>query len=99
MVLVLVVVVIWDLSSELRTGDSMLDFSEFIRWVETNQITDVRLTGNEIEGITTGGEQFRTYAPSQYEGLANKLLEHNIVVQAREAAASPCPIQWAESLI
>ena len=94
MVLVLVVVVIWDLSSELRTGDSMLDFSEFIRWVETNQVTDVKLTGNEIEGITTGGEQFRTYAPTQYEGLANKLLEHNIVVQARAATASP----WATLL-
>ena len=94
MVLVLVVVVVWDLSSQLRTGDSMLDFSEFIRWVETNQVTGVELTGNEIEGTTTGGEQFRTYAPPQYEGLANKLLEHNVVVQARAATASP----WATLL-
>ena len=94
MALVLVVVVIWDLSSQLRTGDSMLDFSEFIRWVETNQVTGVELTGNEIVGTATSGEQFSTYAPPQYEGLANKLLEYNVVVQAREATASP----WATLL-
>ena len=37
---------------------------------------------------------FRTYAPSQYEGLANKLIERNVQVQAKEPTASP----WATLL-
>ena len=95
MVLVLVVALIWNLSSQFRTGESLVDFSEFIRWVDSGQVNRVELTGNEIVGTRTSGEQFRTYAPPQYEGLANMLIDReDIVVQAREAAASP----WATLL-
>ena len=94
MVLVVVVFLIWSLSSQFQTGDNAVDFSEFIRWVDTGQVNRVELTGNEILGTTTSGEQFRTHAPPQYEGLANRLIERDVVVQAREAAASP----WATLL-
>ena len=94
MVLVVVVVLIWNISSQLRTADTAVSFSEFIRWVDTGQVDQVELTGNEIIGTSSSGERFRTYAPPQYEGLANKLIERDVVVQAREAAASP----WATLL-
>ena len=89
MVLVIMVVLIWNLSSQFQTGDTPINFSEFIRWVDTGQVDRVELTGNEIVGTSTSGERFRTYAPPQYEGLANKLIDQNVAVQAREAAASP----------
>ena len=89
MVLVVVAFLIWSLSSRFQTGDTPISFSEFIRWVDTGQVDRVELTGNEIVGTSTSGEQFRTYAPPQYEGLANKLIERDVVVQAREAAPSP----------
>ncbi len=91
MVLVVVVVLIWNLSSQFRTGDTPMAFSEFIRSVDARLVDQVEITGNEIIGRSSSGEQFRTYAPPQYEGLANKLIEQDVVVQAREAAASP----WA----
>ena len=91
MVLVVVVVLIWNLSSQFRTGDTPMAFSEFIRSVDARLVDQVEIAGNEIIGRSSSGEQFRTYAPSQYEGLANKLIEQDVVVQAREAAASP----WA----
>ena len=94
MVLVVMVVLIWNLSSQFRTGDTPVNFSEFIRWVDTGQVDRVELTGNEIVGTSSSGEQFRTYAPPQYEGLANKLIDGNVVVLAKEAAASP----WATLL-
>ena len=94
MVLVVVVVAIWNLSSQFRAGESPVAFSEFIRWVETGQVDRVELTGNEIAGTSSSGETFRTYAPPQYEGLANKLIERDVVIQAREAVASP----WATLL-
>ena len=94
MVLVVVVVLIWNVSSQFRTGDTPVNFSEFIRWVDDGQVDQVALTGNEIVGTSSSGEQFRTYAPPQYEGLANKLIERDVVVQAKEAGASP----WATLL-
>ena len=89
MVLVIMVVLIWNLSSQFQTGDTPINFSEFIRWVDTGQVDRVEITGNEIVGTSTSGERFRTYAPPQYEGLANKLIDQNVVVLAREAVASP----------
>ena len=93
MVLVGVMVLVWSLSSQLQTGATQVSFSEFIRWVDTGQVNRVELTGSEIIGTLSSGEPFRTYAPPQYEGLANTLIEHDVVVQAK-AAASP----WATLL-
>ena len=94
MVLVGVMVLVWSLSSQLQTGATQVSFSEFIRWVDTGQVNRVELTGSEIIGTLSSGEPFRTYAPPQYEGLANTLIEHDVVVQAKAAAASP----WATLL-
>jgi cell division protease FtsH len=94
MVLVVVVFLVWNLSSQFRPGDTPVSFSEFVRWVNTGQVDRVELTGNEIIGTSSSGEQFRTYAPPQYEGLANLLIDRDVVVEAREAAASP----WATLL-
>ena len=94
MVLVVVVVLIWNVSFQIQTGDTPVAFSEYIRWVDTGQVDRVELTGNEVVFTTSSGEQFRTYAPPQYEGLANRLIDNNVVVQAKEATASP----WATLL-
>ena len=37
----------------------------------------------------SGGNRFRTYAPTQYEGLVNLLVDRNVEVNAREATSSP----------
>ena len=102
MVLVVMLVLIWSLSSQFQTADTPINFSEFIRWVDTSQVNTVELTGNEIVGTSISGERFRTYAPPQYEGLANKLIAQNVVVQARAAAASPWVtllFSWAPILL
>ena len=94
MVLVVVVAVIWNLSNPFRTADDEVAFSEFMRQVQTGQVNSVELTGNEIVGTSTSGDLFRTYAPPQYEGLANELIDLDVQVEARAAAASP----WATLL-
>ena len=94
MALVVVVVLIINISNEFGAGESPAAFSQFIQWMETGQVDKVELTGNEVAGTLSSGEQFRTYAPPQYEGLANKLIDNNVEVDAKEAAASP----WATLL-
>ena len=49
----------------------------------------VVLTGNEITGTSRSGDRFWTYAPPQYDGLVNTLVERDVAVTAREATRSP----------
>ena len=93
-VLVVVVVLIWNFSSQLGQAAEPTPFSEFLRWVESGQVDQVDLAGNEITGVQTSGERFRTYAPPQYEGLVNRLVERDVTVTAKEATTSP----WATLL-
>ena len=62
--------------------------------VDAGQVENVTLAGNEVTGSTTSGGSFRTFAPPQYEGLVNKLVERDVAVSAKEATGSP----WAALL-
>jgi cell division protease FtsH len=91
MVLVIVGVLIWNFSTTFQTRDNAIQFSKFIELLDKGDITQVTLTGNEIVGTQKQGAKFRTYAPPQYEGLGNKLVERNVEVDAKEPTGSP----WA----
>ena len=102
MVLVVVGAVIWNFSTAFQPRAAEWDFSEFVRQVDAGQVARVTITGNEITGTTTSNESFRTYAPPQYEGLANRLIDRDVTVEAREATASPWTTllySWAPILL
>ena len=90
---VVVVVLIWNVST-YQTTDTTMSFSEFLQHVDAGEVESIELAGNEISGIVRGGTRFRSYAPPQYEGLVNRLVERDVAVTARESAASP----WATLL-
>ncbi|NOT26831.1 MAG: ATP-dependent metallopeptidase FtsH/Yme1/Tma family protein [Acidobacteria bacterium] len=92
--LVVIGVLVWNVSNQFQTSHKPLTFSEFMGSVDAGQVDRVTITGNEITGVNKANESFRTYAPPQYEGLANKLIERNVAVTAREPTASP----WAALL-
>ena len=94
MVLVVVGVVIWNVSTKLQTHDRQVSFSEFMSWTDAGSVARVVISGQEISGFTKSNEAFHSYAPNQYEGLVNKLIEHGVTVQAKEPTASP----WASLL-
>src|SRR5712691_5564889 len=94
MVLVVVGIAIWNFSTRFQHNDRMVDFSDFMSRVESGAVARVGITGQEITGWTKGGEQFHTYAPGQYDGLANRLLDKVGIVKAKEPTASP----WASLL-
>lgn len=66
-----------------------ISFSEFIKGVDEGQIDTVTITENNIRGQTVAGVHFTTYAPNQYEGLANRLIEKGVVVNAAEQKNNP----------
>jgi cell division protease FtsH len=103
MVLVLVVVLIWNFSASFQQRDSEITFSDFIEKVNGNLVAQVTVTGNELTGLYKADNQaFRTIAPPQYEGLANKLIEKGVNVKAKEPSPSPWSslfYSWAPILL
>ena len=89
MAMAVIAVMVWNFSTKFQQAAKSLTFTEFMMAVDTGQIASVTMTGNEISGTTKANDTFRTVAPPQYEGLANRLLERNVVVTAREPTASP----------
>ena len=75
MVLVVVGVLVWNFSTRFQTRDQAISFSKFMTQVETGQVSSVTITGNEISGTLKTNDTFRTHAPTQYEGLANRLID------------------------
>lgn len=94
MALVIIGVIVWNFSTQLQNSFQPVSFSEFMGAVDAGQIEQVTIAGNEITGVNTANESFRSYAPPQYEGLVNRLIERNVIVTARDATTSP----WATLL-
>jgi cell division protease FtsH len=93
-VLIVVGVLIWNFSTKFQHNEKSITFSEFISAADSGQIRSVVITGQEITGNLKSGDPFHTYAPSQYEGLANKLIDRGVQVSSKEPTASP----WASLL-
>ncbi len=95
MVLVVVAVAVWNFSTRFQTRERTVAFSEFMRDVDNDRVERVTITGQDVIGVYKADkEAFHTYAPAQYEGLANKLIERGVAVNAKEPSQSP----WASLL-
>jgi len=102
LVLAIVAVVVWNFQTAFAPRDRAVSFSEFMSWVDSGQVAEVTIAGNEVTGTTKANETFRTYAPNQFEGLANKLIERSVVINAKDAAVSPWAsilYSWAPALL
>lgn len=67
---------------------SQLTYSEFLRQVESGQVSDVTLQGNTIKGRTSDGKPFQFFAPRD-NGLIDKLLANKVEVKAEPVEDSP----------
>ncbi len=100
MVLIVVGVLIWNFSTTFQRAENQITFSQFLSDVDKGQVATVTITGSDITGTlmtSSGGDgnvKFRTYAPTQYEGLINKLEDRHVQVTAKPETTSP----WATLL-
>jgi cell division protease FtsH len=103
MVLVVVVVLVWNFSNSFQQRDSEVSFSDFMEKVNAGQVASVTITGSEVTGVyKAANETFKTYVPSQYDGLANKLIDKGVQVQAKKPSDSPWSVilySWAPILL
>ncbi len=100
MVLIVVGALIWNFSNNFQRSETPMNFTAFLQRVDKGEVASVTMTGNEITGILNtspagdGSAKFRTYAPSQFEGLANRLNDRGVTINAKPETTSP----WATLL-
>lgn len=81
-VIVVLLVMAYNLFEGSSTGHySKYKFSEFLERVESGQVSDVTIRGNNIEGHFQDGSGFITYNPG-YDGLVDKLAMHKVQIDA-----------------
>ena len=67
---------------EFETPSKPMAFTDFMRDVEAGKIEAVTITGQRVSGIYRADrETFHTYAPAQYEGLADTLSAKGILIR------------------
>src|ERR1051325_629292 len=89
MVLVVIGVLIWNFSTRLQHPERQMTFSEFMTQVNGGAIQRVIITGQDISGDSKVAGKFHTYAPAQYDGLVNRLLEKDVQVDSRSRPRGP----------
>src|SRR5436190_13226836 len=74
MLLVVVGVLVRNASTAFPAHERPVAFSDFMADVDSGKVEQVTITGHMIAGLyRTNKQSFQTYAPSQYQGLANTL--------------------------
>jgi ATP-dependent Zn protease len=98
----LVIFLFWQVSGRIQKNERYLSFSDFVAQVERGHVDNVTFTGNSISGAFKNGQAFRTFAPSQAEGLVDALLEKGVVVDARDVGGASWEahlVSWAPIVI
>jgi cell division protease FtsH len=76
--------VLTSIFSQFQVGEQKneITYSQFIQSVKQGDVSSVTLSGNNVEGVGAGGEQFSTYNPGDL-GLMGDLLDSGVSVEAK----------------
>ena len=83
---VVVAIILMSVFSNLTTNSQTqeISYSEFIKSINSNQVTDVMLTGRIITGTLQGGSKFSTYSPeTDNKAMIGDLLKGGVVIKAK----------------
>ncbi len=83
---VVVAVILMSVFSNLTQNSKSqeISYSEFIKSIQTHQVTDVMLTGRVITGTLQGGSKFSTYSPeTDNKAMIGDLLKSGVVIKAK----------------
>ncbi len=82
-IIVLLVVGLFQLFQNPKqpVSSSEIPFSSFLKNVEDGRVIQVKITGNNIEGVLSDGSAFNTYAPND-PNLVEKLTSKGVDITA-----------------
>ncbi|HUY18302.1 MAG TPA: ATP-dependent zinc metalloprotease FtsH [Candidatus Binataceae bacterium] len=82
LVLGLMFLLLFNIFSRPQTREPEIIFSDFLNQADKGQVSQVTIQGNQIHGVTTAGEHFKTYAPNDPE-LVKTLRDKSIKIAAK----------------
>ena len=82
LVLGLMFLLLFNIFSRPQTREPEIIFSDFLNQADKGQVSQVTIQGNQIHGVTTAGEHFKTYAPNDPE-LVKTLRSKSIKIAAK----------------
>jgi cell division protease FtsH len=94
MSLLVVVFLAWHFA-QMQKKETSVKFSEFMTQVESGQVAEVTITGNEIKGHFNSQQSFKTFAPIGYDKLVDTLLAKKVTVNYQPDQTPT----WANMLI
>ena len=102
LVLGLMFLLLFNIFSRQQTREPERIFSDFLNEVDKGQVSEVTIQGNQIHGVSTGGEHFKTYAPSDPD-LVKVLREKGVKIAAKPEDGDPwwmvALVQWFPMLL
>lgn len=96
---VLVFVLLFSLFSQPKMEEP-INFTEFLNLLERNEISEVTIQGDNVEGRLINGKQFKTYNPG-YPKLIEELREKEVIItgEAERQSAWPMLISWLPMIV
>ncbi len=88
LIIIATVVLMFNLISYKQPSSDKVVFSDFIQEVESGNVVEVTIQGNDISGKYKDGKTFQTFSP-QYPDLIAKLRTSGVKIAAEPVADSP----------
>ena len=102
LVVALMFLLLFNFFSRTQQRSPEIIFSDFLNNVEKGEVAQVTIQGNVIQGDTSSGEHFKTYAP-QDPDLVKTLRDKGVKIAARPADSDPwwmvLLVQWFPMLL
>ena len=80
LVIAVVLMSVFQSFSPGEASGKQMDYTTFVKEVSQGQIQEVRINGQEINGMKTNRERFVTYLPTRDPDLLNDLINNNVKV-------------------
>jgi cell division protease FtsH len=85
----IIIIILWSVLQTPGAASRDVNFSDFMNQVESDQVAEVTITGNQIKGKYTDETTFKTVSPTQFDDLVKILREHNVSIIVKDTSRSP----------
>jgi len=101
MVIGLIVILLFQLFQQNQSPRGEIVFSDFLKKVETGEVREVTLKGNNVSGRLSDGSSFRTYT-ADYPDLVKSLKDRGVKIDVKHAETNSwlaVVLQWVPMLL
>ena len=101
MVIGLIVILLFNLFQTQQSTRGEIVFSDFLKKLDANEVKEVTLRGNSVNGRLSDGSTFKTFT-AEYPDLVKALKEKNVRIEVKPQDSNPwyaVLLQWVPMLL